>query len=111
MTEMEKRREAYRKRKYVKGASDFPEGPHLAIIDFGTITIPGDERSRTNPGHGYPESTQTTLTYMYWAIEDREYWEADIAQREKDKYSRRDYVALDNGRRVKVEPVYQIKVS
>jgi hypothetical protein len=30
-----------------------------AVIVKKTIHIPGDERSRTNPGHGYPESTET----------------------------------------------------
>lgn len=30
---------------------------HIVLVD-GSITIPGDERSRTNPGHGYPEHTK-----------------------------------------------------
>lgn len=30
----------------------------LAAIVTKSITIPGDERSRTNPGHGYPEHTE-----------------------------------------------------
>jgi hypothetical protein len=27
-------------------------------------TIPGDERSRTNPGHGYPEHTVTSVVVL-----------------------------------------------
>lgn len=27
-----------------------------------SYTVPGDERSRTNPGHGYPEHTVTHTT-------------------------------------------------
>ena len=29
-----------------------------AALVTKSITIPGDERSRTNPGHGYPEHTE-----------------------------------------------------
>jgi hypothetical protein len=28
-----------------------------AALITKSVTIPGDERSRTNPGHGYPEHT------------------------------------------------------
>lgn len=28
------------------------------LVTKRTIHIPGDERSRTHPGHGYPESTE-----------------------------------------------------
>lgn len=28
------------------------------LVTEDSIYIPGDERSRTNPGHGYPESTE-----------------------------------------------------
>lgn len=30
----------------------------LCVIEFVSVTIPGDERSRTHPGHGHPESTE-----------------------------------------------------
>jgi len=111
VNDLEKRRAAYRARKYVRSANDFPKGDHLAIIEFNTITIPGDERSRTNPGHGYPEHTETTMSYSYWRVEDRELWEAEIASKEADRYCRGSYIALDCGRRVTVEPAYKIKVS
>lgn len=29
-----------------------------AALVTKTVTIPGDERSRTHPGHGYPEHTE-----------------------------------------------------
>ena len=99
------RREAYDKRTSVRRPSDMSKGDHLAIIVFGSIYIPGDERSRTNPGHGYPASTETTLSYYVWAVEDREYWEYEIAQHEK---SRDNYVALDRGKKVSVEPTFKI---
>lgn len=32
-----------------------------AALVTKSITIPGDERSRTHPGHGYPEHTEESL--------------------------------------------------
>jgi hypothetical protein len=90
--------------------SDFPDGPHLAIIDFGTIHIPGDERSKQHPGHGYPAHNETTISYRWWKPEDREFWEAEIAERETS-YKKGTYVALENGHKVTVEPKFSIKVS
>jgi len=40
-----------------------PSKEHYAIITTNKIYIPGDERSRTNPGHGYPEHYQETIDY------------------------------------------------
>lgn len=54
--------------------SDIPKEPHYAIIK--SVYIPGDERSRTHPGHGYPASTEYYLDYT--AFTDREEWEAEV---------------------------------
>jgi hypothetical protein len=35
-----------------------------AVIEETHTTIPGDERSRTHPGHGYPEHTQTSTKFQ-----------------------------------------------
>ncbi len=45
--------------------ADIPLGEHFAVVEFTSVTIPGDERSRTHPGHGYPEHTDT---YCYYHI-------------------------------------------
>ena len=58
---------------------DIPSEEHYAIIEFGSIYIPGDERSRTNPGHGYPAETRTTIEYIMF--EDEETWEEEIRKR------------------------------
>lgn len=42
---------------------DIPKTEHLGVVYTDSIYIPGDERSRTNPGHGYPESTETRQVY------------------------------------------------
>ncbi len=43
--------------------SEVPTVMHFAIIVFSSVHIPGDERSRTNPGHGYPAHDEPTLSY------------------------------------------------
>lgn len=63
--------------KYVHQYSDIPKGPHYAIFTTQSIHVPGDERSRTNPGHGYPASTGYFVGYEAFA--DRMEWEARIA--------------------------------
>ncbi len=40
-----------------------PHGEHWAIVTERTVTIPGDLRSQTNPGHGYPEYQETAIAY------------------------------------------------
>jgi hypothetical protein len=55
---------------------DISDKETYAILKPVSITIPGDERSRTNPGHGYPEHT-----VEYWDIqlfENRDKLEAEI---------------------------------
>src|SRR5208282_5967605 len=49
--------------KYVLCVDDMPLGEHWAIIENNSVYIPGDERSRTDPGHGYPESTERYISY------------------------------------------------
>lgn len=65
-----------------------------AIIEVETTFIPGDERSRTHPGHGYPASTVSHTVY-------REYdnWDKFVNE-VKRKTARKD-----NFRAVEVTPV------
>lgn len=44
--------------------------PHWAIISNTTIHHEGDERSRTNPGHGYPAHSTTIMEYTPYATEE-----------------------------------------
>jgi len=48
--------------------SEIPQGEHWAILEDSSIHIPGDERSRTNPGHGYPESTEHYVSYTAYTV-------------------------------------------
>ena len=58
--------------------SEIPKVPHFAIFTTRGIYVPGDERSRTNPGHGYPAYTEHALGYE--AFDDRAEWEAAVAR-------------------------------
>lgn len=42
----------------VKSIGELPTDPFWILMWDDSIQIPGDERSRTNPGHGYPASTE-----------------------------------------------------
>lgn len=65
---------------YVRTKTDALIIRHWAIFTFSSITIPGDERSRTNPGHGYPEHREPVVTYV--AYTDKAAWEEQIKQLE-----------------------------
>lgn len=76
---------------YVTRKADMPEGSHYAILVFRSMHIPGDERSRTNPGHGYPERTEHVVEYQ--AYLDRAMWEEGIRALEA-RYPSVQYSAL-----------------
>jgi hypothetical protein len=60
----------------VTSLDKLPTVEHWAILQDASYTIPGDERSRTNPGHGYPESTEHFITYV--AFTDKEEFESEL---------------------------------
>lgn len=64
---------------YVNKKEDLPPGEHFAILVFSSVYVPGDERSRTNPGHGYPAYNQPVTNVEVYAT--RELWEAEINKR------------------------------
>lgn len=65
---------------FVTSKDKMPKEKHWAIVEYGSVFIPGDERSRTNPGHGYPASSQPVTTY--YAFTDQAEWENEIQMRE-----------------------------
>ena len=72
-------------KKYCHSQSDIPKEDHFAILTTHTIHIPGDERSRTHPGHGYPASTESLIRYVSYT--DRLEWEKDIAEMLNPRFS------------------------
>lgn len=81
-------------KKYCKSKSDIPTNPHWAIVYFETYYIPGDERSKSCPGHGYPESTEISANYI--AFDNEQEWKADITKRLTPSYGSPDtnFVAM-----------------
>lgn len=77
--------------KWVNSKSDVPQVEHWAILYFKSIFVPGDERSRTNPGHGYPEHYESAVEYV--AFLKREDWEVQI-QKDMASSSPRSFQAL-----------------
>jgi hypothetical protein len=65
--------------KFVHNADELPKGEHWAIIEGTSVTIPGDERSRTAPGHGYPEHSENYITYE--SFTNKEEFEAELKRR------------------------------
>lgn len=63
---------------------DIPKTEHLAVVYTDSIFIPGDERSRTNPGHGYPDSYETRQVYK--AFKDQSELEDWISRHRNERY-------------------------
>lgn len=57
--------------------SKIPSKSHYAIITTSTVYHDGGERSRTNPGHGYPVYSEEVINYE--AFEELEDFEAEVA--------------------------------
>lgn len=50
--------------KYVFKKEDLPNNKHYAVLVFRKEFVPGDERSVTNPGHGYPAHYVNRTDYI-----------------------------------------------
>ena len=79
--------------KYCKSPTEIPKIPHFAIVEFSQVHHEGDERSRTNPGHGYPAYSETVCQYI--SFDSKTAWEQEISKRMQSKYGRKDdFVAI-----------------
>jgi hypothetical protein len=85
--------------------SDFPTKAHYAIMTFDTLYHEGDERSRTNPGHGYGAYTEEVAHYN--AYLDKEEWLKEIKRLAKaylgDRYSQTQWVAFEAGKPITID--------
>jgi hypothetical protein len=57
--------------KFARTTEDVPNVEHWVILKNDGVYVPGDERSRTNPGHGYPASTHNYLDYHVYLTEEK----------------------------------------
>lgn len=69
---------------YITEQDKFPKTEHFAALVFDSIYIPGDERSRTNPGHGYPESRESIVKYI--TFKDKEEMTKWVTDRENPRF-------------------------
>jgi len=67
--------------KKITNAAEAPKGHHFAIIVFkqDSVYIPGDERSRTCPGHGYHGGNKTFNSFEYMAFDNKAEWEESLS--------------------------------
>ncbi len=77
--------------KWIHDKSDVPAGPHFAILEFSSYYVEGDERSRTNPGHGYPGHSESKCEYILF--ENEEEWKKEITKR-SGQISNHSWVAI-----------------
>ena len=75
--------------KHCNAATDLPTKTHRAVLVFGCIHIPGDERSRTNPGHGYPAHNEPAHEYITFADP------IELAKWIVDNQKSREFVVLE----------------
>ena len=75
----------YQERIYVTKPSDIPSADHWAVLEADSYYTEGDERSRTNPGHGYPASTTNFVRYIAFTNEQefREYVKELLLERKQ----------------------------
>ena len=73
-------------------AEDMFRGKHFVILEFSSYHVPGDERSRTNPGHGY-HARDVAYTH-YRATQSRKEWENEIT---KQTLAKKQFVAFVAG--------------
>jgi hypothetical protein len=94
----------------VKSPKDIPTGHHFAISIWSsnTYTTEGDERSRTNPGHGYPSETITYDTQRHYITTNEADWKEAVALLFEEKPYRTDVVAIEVLRRA--VPVMKVEV-
>lgn len=78
--------------KWCNTVGEIPKEPHYAILEQRSISIPGDERSRTHPGHGYPASTEQVWDYI--VFKDRDEWETEVKKRHGQVFGNKDFVAI-----------------
>lgn len=68
-------------------------GWYIFLFETSTVNVPGDERSRTNPGHGYPAHTVTTRDVIVYRYESQEEMSKALKALWDDKPSRKDVFA------------------
>jgi len=79
--------------KWIHNKNEVPKEPHFAIIEFSRYWVEGDERSQTNPGHGYPGHYENKCEYIVFECEGE--WKNEIEKRMNSAFGKKDnFVAV-----------------
>lgn len=89
---------------YVTKPSEIPKQYTYAVLVFDSVWIEGDERSRTNPGHGYPGHSEQKLSYILFKNEEA------LTEWIRENETRTLYAVLE-ARQLTVEKTISLKVS
>ncbi len=95
----DERRELYRimSGTRIEDFAKVPRGWHCAILvrRNESVYIPGDERSRTNPGHGYGEETRHYSVTEYHAFTGTDQWKRALELLYRENPHRKDLIAFE----------------
>lgn len=63
-------------------ADNVPKEQHYAVLIYNTKTtyIPGDQRSKDYPGHGYPERYETEVVIEHYVTLEKFIWKEFVTQ-------------------------------
>ena len=80
---------------YISTKDKAQKAPHFAALIFTSVYIPGDERSRTNPGHGYPAENKSVVEYI--AFDSREEMQKWVQDRETPRFgmAEKNYLIIE----------------
>lgn len=95
--------------KFINDPNDIPDVEHWAIIEQSGVYIPGDERSRTNPGHGYPGGTHNFIRYELYLTEEKLL--LAIEEREEAKYGSKKAYKVIKVTPMKVNTSFSISIK
>jgi len=73
---------------YVDTKTKAPAESHFASLEFSTVFIPGDERSKSHPGHGYPDRHESVVKYI--VFKDNEELQNYVERKENPSYGTPD---------------------
>lgn len=88
-----------------------PRTKHYAVIVYesNSVYIEGDERSKTNPGHGYPAHTETFNSFKHYVTQNKSDWIKLIEALENDPDNKLLYVAFEVNKVAQVHTKVEIE--
>ena len=76
---------------YPKKVSELPNEEFFVILKPTATLVPGDLRSQTNPGHGYP--AHEVKNWDMEVFTDREEWELEVIRLQTARHGRNEFKA------------------